>query len=207
MDFSLIDLENWGRREYYLHFINEVRCTYSTCVNIDITNIKEYKLYPTTLWLLTQAVNQIPEFRTAFTDKGLGIYDQMHPAYTIFNKEGKNFSGIWTEYSEDYQTFLRAYEADTEMYANATSYLPKPDRPGNTFDVSMIPWFSFTSFDINVFGEGTYLLPIFTLGKFFEANGRRMLPLAIQVHHAVCDGYHVGQFVAMLQSEIDFFAE
>lgn len=30
-----------------------------------------------------------------------------------------------------------------------------------------------------------------------------MLPLAIQVHHAVCDGYHVGKFIEMLQANID----
>ena len=32
-----------------------------------------------------------------------------------------------------------------------------------------------------------------------------MLPLAIQVHHAVCDGYHVGMFVEKLQKYIDEF--
>lgn len=52
---------------------------------------------------------------------------------------------------------------------------------------------TFTSFNINVFGDGKYLLPIFTLGKYFEENEKRMIPLAIQVHHAVCDGYHVGK--------------
>jgi len=56
-----------------------------------------------------------------------------------------------------------------------------------------------------VFDEGKYLLPIFTMGKYFGSGGRRMLPLAIQVHHAVCDGYHVGQFVEHLQEMIDSF--
>ena len=50
-------------------------------------------------------------------------------------------------------------------------------------------------------------LPIFTMGKYFERDGRRMLPLSIQVHHAVCDGYHVGVFVDKLQDKINSFAE
>ncbi len=33
MGFTLIDLDNWERREHYLHFINEVRCSYSVSVN------------------------------------------------------------------------------------------------------------------------------------------------------------------------------
>ena len=90
MAFQLIDLENWERREFYEHFIKEVVCTYSVVVNIDITNLKGQKLYPAMIWLLTKTVNDMPEFRTSLTPEGLGIYDDMHPMYTVFNKENKN---------------------------------------------------------------------------------------------------------------------
>lgn len=205
MSYQIVDLEHWDRKEFYEHFINEVVCTFSATVSLDITNLKGCRLYPAMLWLLTKAVNQMVQFRTAHTDEGVVIYDDMHPAYTIFNREHQNFSGIWTAFDEDYETFLRAYESDTETYASSVQFAPKPDRPANTFDVSMVPWFTFTSFNLNIFGDGRYLLPIFTMGKWVEQNGRRMLPLAIQVHHAVCDGYHVGQFVECLQMMIDRF--
>ena len=45
------------------------------------------------------------------------------------------------------------------------------------------------------------------MGKYFECDGKRFLPLAIQVHHAVCDGYHVGMFVERLQGYVDGFRE
>jgi chloramphenicol O-acetyltransferase type A len=32
-----------------------------------------------------------------------------------------------------------------------------------------------------------------------NANGQLQLPVAIQVHHAVCDGYHIGKFVERVQ--------
>lgn len=203
--FNRIDMERWERREFYEHFINEVRCTYSTTVPIDITHLKKQRLYPAMIWLLTQTVNEMPEFRTALTDRGLGIYDEVHPAYTVFNKNHKNFSGIWTEFSWDYHEFLKSYEADTAMFSSSEQYAPKPGRPMNTIDISMVPWFTFTAFDINVFDAGKYLLPIFTMGKFYDTEGKRMLPLAIQVHHAVCDGYHVGRFIDALQEKISFF--
>ena len=72
--FTLIDFENWERKEHYLHFYNDVRCSYSTCVNIDISNLNGQRLYPAMLWLLTQTVNEMPEFRTALTEKGLGYF-------------------------------------------------------------------------------------------------------------------------------------
>lgn len=207
MAFELIDLEKWERKEYYLHFINEVRCTYSATVHLDITNLKGQRLYPAMIWLLTETVNLFSEFRTVLTSEGLGIYDTMHPAYTVFNTERKTFSGIWTEFDPDYGRFLKAYEEDCAKYSHSERYTPKPNTPANSFNISMVPWFTFTAFDFNVFDEGKFLLPIFTMGKFFDAGGKRLLPLAIQVHHAVCDGYHVGRFIKELQEKISSFPQ
>ena len=205
MAFRLIDMESWPRREFYEHFIKEVVCTYSAVVNIDITALRGQKLYPAMIWLLTRTVNDMPEFRTSLTPEGLGVYDDMHPMYTVFNKENKNFSGIWSWFSEDYGEFLKSYEADAAEYSKSTRYAPKDGTPPNSFNISMVPWLEFTGFNINVFDEGKFLLPVFTMGKFFERDGRRLLPLAIQVHHAVCDGYHMGLFVEKLQGYVDAF--
>ena len=75
--------------------------------------------------------------------------------------------------------------------------------PENTFDVSMIPWFRFSAFNLNIHGGGKHLLPIFTMGKTHAAEGRTLLPLSIQVHHAVCDGFHLSRLVADIQALID----
>lgn len=205
MEIRLIDLENWERREYYEHFIKNVVCSYSVTVNIDITNLKGHSLYPAMIWLLTKTVNDMPEFRTCLTEEGPGIYDSMHPMYTVFNKEKKNFSGIWSYFSEDYSEFLENYQTDVQKYSTSTRYAPKEGTPANSFNISMVPWLEFTAMNFNVYDEGKFLLPIFTMGKFFERDGKRYLPLAIQVHHAVCDGYHIGLFVEKLNEYIDRF--
>ena len=205
MAFRLINLEAWERREFYEHFINEVVCSYSITVNLDITHLSGARLYPAMIWLLTKTVNDMPEFRTSLTKEGLGIYDSMHPMYTVFNKENKNFSGIWSYFSEDYNDFLKSYESDVCKYSKSTRYAPKEGTPENSFNISMVPWLEFTAVNINVFDDGKFLLPIFTMGKCFERDGKHLLPLSIQVHHAVCDGYHVGLFVEKLQSKIDRF--
>ena len=50
-----------------------------------------------------------------------------------------------------------------------------------------------------------WLPPIFTVGKYFEREGKLVLPLAVRVHHAVCDGYHVAMFLQDLQRRMDTF--
>lgn len=205
MGFHLIDIEHWKRKAFYQHYINDVVCSYAMTVHLDITALGVHGLYPKMLWLLTDTVNDFEEFRTHLSPEGVGIFDTMHPSYTIFNKENENFSAIWTEFCPDYTTFEARYRADVEQYRHSTDFAPKSGKPENTFDVSMIPWASFSSFSLHIHGDGKYLLPIFTMGKAFEQDGKTRLPLAIQVHHAACDGFHVSRFVETLQSKINSF--
>ncbi len=77
---------------------------------------------------------------------------------------------------------------------------PKLNEPANTFPLSCIPWVSFTGFHLSVYHNAGYLRPIFTLGKYFKQDGKMWLPLSAQVHHAVCDGYHLGRFLNEVQA-------
>ena len=85
--------------------------------------------------------------------------------------------------------------------------MPKPNPPENTFPVSMLPWATFEGFNLNLQNGYRYLLPIFTLGRVFTENGRRLMPLAAQVHHGVCDGFHLCRFVREVQELLDTLGE
>lgn len=206
MEFQKIDKENWIRREYFEHYYTDIPCTYSMTVRLDITEIrkKKMKLYPAMLYYLTSAVNRHPEFRTAFSRNGeLGIYSEMIPSYTVFHEDTETFSSIWTEYSADYEEFREAYEKDMREYGDRKGLQGKPDVPENSFTVSAVPWTTFEGFNLNLQKGYDYLIPIFTMGKFYEENQRVYIPLAVQVHHAVCDGFHVCRFINDLQEMID----
>lgn len=206
MTFQVIDKENWPRKEYFEHYFTGVPCTYSMTVNLDITRILERgnKLYPAMLYYLTTIVNRHPEFRTAISQSGeLGVYSEMLPSYTVFHRDTELFSELWTSYDPDLEAFCAAYERDVQQYKEHGGLLGKPGCPKNVFNVSMIPWTTFEGFHLNLQKGYEYLLPIFTMGKYKKENGRILLPLAVQVHHAVCDGFHVCRFVNELQEMIE----
>lgn len=209
MKFNLIDIEYWNRKPYFEHYLNSVRCTYSMTANIEITyllheiKLKNLKLYPTLIYILSTVVNNHKEFRTCFDENGnLGYWDSMSPSYTIFHKENETFSSIWTEYDESFLRFYTAYIDDIKTYGNIMEFTPKINEPANTFPISSIPWVSFTGFNLNIYNDGKYLLPIFTTGKYFEQNSKIFIPISIQVHHAVCDGYHISRFINEVQELI-----
>ena len=206
MVFEKIDRSSWKRNEYFEHYFTNVPCTYSMTVKLDITQIKKkrMKLYPAMLYYLATIVNCHSEFRTAINQEGeLGIYDEMIPSYTIFHEDTETFSDLWTEYMPNIEAFSRACENDIQLYGSNHGMIGKPDAPENVFTVSMIPWSTFESFNLNLQKGYDYLIPIFTLGKYYEEDGSIVLPLAVQVHHAVCDGFHICRFVNELQELIN----
>ena len=207
MNYRLINLENWERKEVFNHYTKSVPCTYSLTVDLDISVLSGHKLYPAMLWSLSAVVNEMEEFRTAVMPDGVGIFDFMHPSYTVLNPETKRFCSIWSPFQWDKKEFMKHCQDDITHFKKAEAFLPCPNMPLNVFNVSMIPWVRYTAFHLDIRScGGEYLLPIFTIGKFSEKDGRRMLPLALQVHHAVCDGYHVGVFVEKLQKKISSFS-
>ena len=129
-----------------------------------------------------------------------GSFDQLSPSYTVFHPKTETFSCLWTEYTPDYALFLRRYEEDMRLYGEVEAFEAKPNTPAASFNVSMIPWQSFSSFHLELPRGEDYLLPIFTLGRYRPVEGKLLLPLALQVHHAVCDGFHACRFVEELQA-------
>lgn len=172
---------------------------------LDITPLIEAKerLYPAMLYRIAKAVNQYQEFRMDLGPDGtLGFYTEMHPCYMIFHRDSETFSNLWTEYTDDYEAFCRAYQQDLEQFGSCKDMMAKPDVPVNTFPVSMVPWESFEGFNLNLQNGYRYLPPIFTMGKYQRDERGVWLPLSIQVNHAVCDGFHVCRFIAALREMI-----
>ena len=123
--------------------------------------------------------------------------------HTVNFKTTETFSNLWTPYIPDFEAFSMAYANDMQRYGSNYGMIGKPDVPENVFNVSMIPWSTFDGFNLNLQKGYDYLIPIFTMGKYYRDDEKIILPLAIQVHHAVCDGFHICRFVNELQELIN----
>lgn len=197
-----IDLATWPRREHFEHYRDRVPCTYAVTVEVDVTRMvaalrdSERKTYIAQVWALASIVNRHAEFRMTLTDDGEpAIWDMLHPAFTVFNPERETFACVWSAFDSDFGRFHDAAAPLLEIHRSATSFSPQGDAPANTFDVSSLPWTQFTGFSLQIDGGSNHLLPIFTLGRYIERDGRTFLPLAIQMHHAAADGFHTARLV------------
>ncbi|MCS2160963.1 type A chloramphenicol O-acetyltransferase [Scandinavium sp. H11S7] len=205
LEYTPVDLSRWARKEHFEVFQSFAQSTFNQTVLVDITALLKYvrevgwKFYPTIIFLLSKVVNSHAEFRMAMKNNELVIWNEVHPSYTIFHNETETFSSLWSHYDGNIHHFQGVYSEDVARYGNNLSYWPKGKSPGNIFFVSAIPWVSFTSFNVNVANMKNFFAPMFTLGKYYEQDGKIVLPLAVQVHHSVCDGFHVARLINELQ--------
>ncbi|EOG1984777.1 TPA: type A chloramphenicol O-acetyltransferase [Proteus mirabilis] len=208
MGYTVVDLSQWERKEHFEAFQSFAQCTFSQTVQLDITsllkNVKKNgdKFYPTFIYIISQLVNKHAEFRMAMKDGELVIWDSVNPGYTIFHEQTETFSSLWSYHHKDINQFLKTYSEDIAQYGNDLAYFPK-EFIENMFFVSANPWVSFTSFNLNVANINNFFAPVFTIGKYYTQGDKVLMPLAIQVHHAVCDGFHVGRLLNEIQQYCD----
>ena len=161
---------------------------------------KNYKFYPAMMWVLSSAVNSREEFRMGYDEQGNpGIWDYVSPYYTHFHKEDEQFVKLVTEYHSDFQTFYQRFLLDQEKYKDYRVFDLK-EVPSNVFDLSCLPWVHYRNFDMHIFDSGTYLAPVITWGKYSKIpDGRILMPLSMNIHHAAADGFHLCRFFSDIE--------
>lgn len=199
MHYTVVDLSSWDRGNLFQFYMNNMRIVMSLTVDMDVTNLKAYSrktgigFYPLMLWVVSKVINSHEEFKYSWDKNGNLIrWDYVSPSYTDFHEEEEAFTKMVTEYSEDLFEFCGRVKADRERYQNDRAVLD--DQPPNFFDVSCLPWVKYKHFDVHVFDEGKFLAPVVTWGKYEQENDRLIMPLTMNIHHGVADGFHLSRF-------------
>ena len=212
MDYKVVDIENWSRGKLFSHYMDYMRIVLSLTVEIDVTPLKKYSgktgldFYPLMIWAVSKVINSHDEFKFGWNEKGELIkWDFVSPSYTVFHKEDENFTKMLTEYSDDIFEFCKRVDKDRKELENERAIVK--NHPANFFDVSCLPWIKYKHFDMHVFDEGKFLAPVVTWGKYEEENGKLMMPLSMNINHAVADGFHLSRFFNEVQEIINSFNE
>ncbi|MFD7084471.1 CatA-like O-acetyltransferase [Streptomyces sp. NPDC059918] len=198
-----IDLDTWPRRQHFEHYRRLVPCAYSMTVEVDVTAFtaalgrSRRKSYIAQVWALATVVNRHDVFKMCLTAAGApAIWPVVHPAFTVFNPERETFACVWAPYDSGFGAFHAVAAPLLAEHSRACDFFPQGEPPANVFDVTSLPWASFTGFNLSIGGNGWNHLPsISTLRHYVEWDGRVLFPLAVQVHHAAADGFHSTRLV------------
>lgn len=204
---KIIDLENFPRRSHYEFFKSYAYPYMGMTANVDVTNLiaaaKERGGSPflAFLWAAATAANSVPELRQRIVDDRIVEFDHCNTAHTVALPDG-TFVNCQTDCRRSFDEFQTYGRQCQEAAKQRHGFVSTSDDETGLIFVSSTPWVTFTQViqptpipaDSNV---------RIVFGKFFDQNGRKLMPVAIQCNHALVDGLHVGQFYQRFQKIAD----
>lgn len=206
---TLLDLENWNRKEHFAHFKQMEEPFFGATVEIDCTKAyetaKELKVSFFIFYLhkTLVAVNAIENFRYRIADDKIYINNRIDVSATIGREDG-TFGFSLIEYNPDFKIFEKNALAEIERIQNTTGLFTRSFDDDNVIHFSAIPWLNFTSLSHARSYTFPDSCPKVSFGKMITSEtGKRTIAMSVHVHHGLMDGLHVGQFVDLLQDQMN----
>lgn len=203
MEYQLLG-KSWQRYALFRHFCDEVPCAITMQGRVEVTALREaaQDTLPFTaavLYCAAYIMNNRDEFRlTATRDGEPALWNEIHPAYTVFHEEDASYTAAFTRYTPDLHLFADRFVEDTARARSIRTAIPAPP---NTFTASVLPWYAYDAVTLQ-YGPGAEipLSPMLILGRYQTADGRTLLPVTLSIHHAAADGFHVCRFFRELET-------
>lgn len=202
---TLLDLENWNRKEHFLFFKQMDEPFFGITTTIDCT--KAYKIakqlgtsfFVYYLHKTIVAANTIESFRYRIIDDAAYIFDRIDASATIM-RDDFSFGFSLIEYSLDFDVFARNTFEEIQRIKNTPGLFTREFPNENVIHFSAIPWINFTSLSHARSFTFPDSCPKISFGKMMvDETGKRTMSMSVHVHHGLMDGYHVGQFVDCFQ--------
>lgn len=203
---SRIDMDTYPRKQLYEHFLTFEIPVVTRTVQLDVTAFLDYiksNNYRFSLalgFVITRATNHVPELKHRIQDGYLVEFNKIIPSFTILSKDKLVYfsKGVFTD------NFDADYPENLEINENAAKGLDQnvgSENQGQIF-ITNNPWNSFTSLQFP-YSTRVASIPVFGIGKIYRDEKSIKAPLAIQNHHSLTDGYHIGHFLDILNRHLE----
>ena len=198
-----LDLDNWARKDHFHFFKQFEEPFFGVCVSIDCTRAYEaakennYSFFLYYLYQSLKAANFIEPFRYRIMDDQVFVFDIVNASPTINRPDG-TFGFAYMDYKTSLDEFMLTARKEIEKVQQAKGLIPAMQGE-NVIHYSAIPWINFTSLSHARSFSYKDSIPKISFGKVTEQQGRKQMPVSIHVHHALLDGYHVGQYISLFE--------
>ncbi len=200
--YQIIDEKTWKRAMHCMVFKNSIEPAFCVTFELDITNflkrIKEqrYSFTIAMVYAVCKCANEIEEFRYRFVEDNVVLFDKIDTAFTYLNQETELFKVVQVPMTDTMQEYI---DLATKTAKEQTQYFTGP-LGNDVFQCSPMPWVTYTHISHTNSGKKGNATPLFDWGKYFEREGRVLMPVSVQAHHSFVDGLHIGRFTEKLQT-------
>lgn len=205
--YKVIDEDTWERAMHCKIFRNSVEPAFCITFEIDVSGLKKYakknniSFTLAMVYAVCKCANQIEEFRYRFVDDKIVLFDNIDTAFTYLNEETNLFKVVNAPMMND----LKEYCINAKKIADKQEAYFTGPLGNDVFQCSPMPWVTYTHISHTNSGKKDNATPLFDWGKYYEKDGRLMMPVSVQAHHSFVDGIHIGEFVDTLEKYLASF--
>lgn len=200
-----IDIATWNRKEHFEFFTQFDQPFYGIVTEVDVTNAMAFckankvSFFAHYMHQSMLAVNQVEALKMRIVDNEVLVFDEIHLGSAIGRKDG-TFGYAFAPHHPNFEIFNEGLQAAIEHIQNTQGINANAStQRQDLIRYSTIPWVNFTGLThATSFGTGNSI-PMITFGKVTETNGKKTMPVAVDVHHGLVDGFHIGQYVEAFQ--------
>jgi chloramphenicol O-acetyltransferase type A len=202
---EFLDLATWKRREHFELFRTTAQPFFSTTVEVDVTAVYERTRGPNAASFLVsmlhwtmKAARETPAFCLRLRGDQVWSHEALRLSSTVLRRD-ETFGFAVFEPRPTLEEFAAHAVPEIER-ARRIGPLTIPTGDDIVYH-SSLPWFRFTAFT-NAINTGADSNPRIVFGQRVADGSRCMMPIAVEVHHAVVDGVDVAKFLERLEASL-----
>lgn len=198
-----LNIDTWERKEHYNFFKGFEEPFWAIVVNLDCTNAYLYckenglSFFIYYLYQSLKVANKIAPFKHRIIDDKVIEFDVINGSITTL-RANKTFGFSHLDYFDDFLQFQTNAKKEIEKTKNTTGLNLSPPRE-DVIHYTSTPWAKFTSVSHPKKSSSGDSLPKIVFGKMTDNHAKKEMPVSIQVHHALVDGFHVGKYIEAFQ--------
>ena len=192
-----IDMTRDPRRTHFAYFSAMPNPYVGVTVEVDVTACwalsrrRGCSFFLCCLYAAVQAANRVPQLRQRIVDGRVVEFDACRSSHTVSLPDG-TYTYCTVDCGGPFDAFLPRAQAAVAAAQQCSGIDTGADETELYF-VSCLPWLRFTSL-VQPTPTPADSNPRLTFGQMFQRDGRRYMPLAVLVNHALADGAHIAQF-------------
>lgn len=209
-DMKKINIDTWYRKEHFEFYTTFEQPFFNICATVDITKTLHYckenqlSFFICSLFLLGYTANQIAPFRCRINNNEVDVHDELEVSCTVLNND-ESFSFGEFGSCRNFNLFYQHAEQQLTKIEQGYKTLKPSNNKGNAIFCSVLPWLHFTSFSHAQKQSQHDSIPRIVMGKYKTVHNEIAMPVSVEVHHAIVDGLHVGQYFEKLQYNFNHF--
>jgi chloramphenicol O-acetyltransferase type A len=202
-----LNTDTWARREAFDHFRGFDKPYFDVCVRLDAAPLKlaaaacgaSFTL--ASHFVALRLANLHEPFRYRLEGGRVRIHAAVHGSTTVL-RDDESFGFATLHHTSDFAAFCA--QGNAAMAAVRSRERPFDPDIGEAALVhfTTLPWLHFTSFSHARNWRREDSVPKIAFGRLQPDGDRLWLPFAVEVHHALMDGLHLGRYVQDVETAL-----